>query len=360
MNTRKITSTGTKYNKFIKRKIFIILILMLMTLAVALFALCAGSAKVPVMEVIKAMLGIGAEKSVVVIVGIRLPRILMAIISGIGLAVAGTVMQSILRNPLASSSTLGVSQGAAFGAAVSITYLGAGTIISNTADAVSISNPYLTTICAFVCSMAATMVVLGLSKYNRVTPETMILAGVALSALFSGATALLQYFSSDVEMAAIVFWTFGDLGRVSMKEIGVVTVVTSISSVYYMLNRWNYNALESGEHTATSLGVKVSQIRLVSLTIASITSATIVSFVGIINFIGLIAPHIVRRFVGNDYRFLLPASALTGALLLLISDTFARLIISPVILPIGAITSFMGAPLFLYLIFKGVGSNAKN
>ena len=118
--------------------------------------------------------------------------------------------------------------------------------------------------------------------------------------------------------------------------------------------------MESGEHTATGLGVNVSRVRLLGMTIASITVATIVSFVGIINFIGLIAPHIMRRFVGNDYRFLLPASALMGALLLLISDTFAHMIISPVILPIGAITSFMGAPLFLYLIFKGVGNDAKN
>lgn len=352
------TSTGTQYNQFIKRKVFLILVLLLMTLAMALFALCTGSAKIPAVEVIKALLGMGTEKSVVVTVGIRLPRILMAIVSGIGLAVAGTVMQSILQNPLASASTLGVSQGAAFGAAISITYLGAGTVLSNTAGAVSISNPYLTSICAFVSSMVATAVVLGLSKYRRVTPETMILSGVALSALFSGATALLQYFSTDVEMAAIVFWTFGDLGRVNMSEIGVVAGVTSLATIYYLFNRWNYNALESGEHTAVSLGVKVDRVRLVGMTIASITSATIVSFVGIINFIGLIAPHIVRRFVGSDYRFLLPASALTGALLLLISDTFARSIVSPVILPIGAITSFMGAPLFLYLIFKGVGRNA--
>jgi len=360
MSNVKNTVCKENYNQYIHRKILIITVLALMTIVVALYALCSGSADIPIIEVVKALFGLGTEKNVVVTVGIRLPRVIMAIISGIGLALAGCVMQSILKNPLASASTLGISQGAAFGAAIAITYLGAGQIMSNTTDAVSISNPYLTTICAFIGAMFVTLVVLGLSKYRNVTPETMILAGVALSSLFSGATALLQYFSSDVQMAAIVFWTFGDLGRVSKKEIGVVTFVTGLSFIYFVFNRWNYNALESGEHTATGLGVNVSRVRLLGMTIASISAATIVSFVGIINFIGLIAPHIMRRFVGNDYRFLLPASAIMGALLMLVSDTFARMIILPVILPIGAITSFLGAPLFLYLIFKGVGQNAKN
>lgn len=232
--------------------------------------------------------------------------------------------------------------------------------MGNNADAVTINNPYLTSFCAFAASMLVTLIILGLSKARKASPETMILAGVALSSLFAGATALLQYLSTDVEMAAIVFWTFGDLGRASMKSIGVAALVAGGSFIYFMFNRWNYNALECGEHTATGLGVNVSRVRLVGMTFASLTAATIVSFVGIINFVGLIAPHIMRRFVGNDYRFLLPASALMGAMVLLISDTFARLILSPVILPIGAITSFLGAPLFLYLIFKGVGRNAEN
>lgn len=347
------------YNKYIQKKFLIIIALFIMTLITALFALCAGSANVPILEVIKALLGMGTTKSAVVTVGIRLPRILMAIVSGIGLSIAGCVMQSNLKNPLASASTLGISQGAAFGAAIAITYLGGGNLISNTSDAVNISNPYLTTGCAFVGAMIVTLVILGLSKYRSVTPQTMILAGVALSYMFSGATALLQYFSSDVQTAAIVFWTFGDLGRVSMKEIAMVSMVTGLSLIFFMLNRWNYNALESGDHTALGLGVNVSRVRLLGMVISSICTATIVSFVGIINFIGLISPHIMRRFVGNDYRFLLPSSALMGALLLLVSDTFARLIISPVILPIGAITSFLGAPLFLYLIFKGVGNRAE-
>ncbi|MBC3805410.1 iron chelate uptake ABC transporter family permease subunit [Acetobacterium fimetarium] len=360
MNTIKTTTVGENYNQYVGRKYLIILALAVMTFLMALYAISAGSADIPVTDVMKALLGLGAPKNVLVTVNIRLPRILMAITSGVGLAAAGCVMQSILKNPLASASTLGISQGASFGAAIAIIYFGGGTVMGNNADAVTINNPYVTSICAFIASMFVTFVILGLSKARKASPETMILAGVALSSFFAGGTALLQYFSSDVQMAAIVFWTFGDLGRASISNISIAAVVTLAALIYFMFNRWNYNALECGEHTATGLGVNVSRVRLAGMTIASLSAATIVSFVGIINFIGLIAPHIMRRFVGNDYRFLLPASALMGALLLLVSDTFARLIISPVILPIGAITSFLGAPLFLYLIFKGVGHHAES
>ena len=135
----------------------------------------------------------------------------------------------------------------------------------------------------------------------------------------------------------------------------MMAAVVLLALVYFYWNRWNYNALQSGEHTAKGLGVNVDSMRIVGMLICSLTASVIVSFVGIINFIGLIAPHLVRRFVGSDYRYLIPASALAGALLLLVSDTAARLVISPVILPIGAITSFCGAPLFLYILFKGVG-----
>lgn len=360
MNNKKKTAYGGNYDQYVRRKALIIVALLVMTFMTAIFAICAGSANIPVSEVLKALFGLGATKNVIVTVNIRLPRILMSIVSGFGLAAAGCVMQGVLKNPLASASTLGISQGASFGAAIAIVFLGGGTIMGNNADAVTINNPYLTSFCAFAASMLVTFIILGLSKARKASPETMILAGVALSSLFAGATALLQYLSTDVKMAAIVFWTFGDLGRASMKSIGVAALVTGGSFIYFMFNRWNYNALECGEHTATGLGVNVSRVRLVGMTFASLTAATIVSFVGIINFVGLIAPHIMRRFVGNDYRFLLPASALIGAMVLLISDTFARLVISPVILPIGAITSFLGAPLFLYLIFKGVGRNAEN
>ena len=342
----------TEYSKYIRFKRLFLIIMIIAVLVIALVAIASGSSGLTLGEVINTILGNGTAKTKVVVFNLRLPRIVTAIVAGIGLAVVGCVMQSILRNPLASSSTLGVSQGAAFGAAFAIIALDAG-MQSQTLDGVAISNPYTTSICAFVGSMLSTLVVLGLSRIKKITPQTMILSGVALSSLFSGGTTLLQYFADDVKVAAVVFWTFGSLGSTSWREIIIMTVVVAAALVFFMMNRWNYNAIQSGESTAKGLGVNTDRLLLVSMVVCSATASVIVSYIGIINFIGLIAPHLMRRVVGSDYRYLLPASALMGAVLLLLSDTVARLIVQPVVLPIGAITSFLGAPLFLYLIFKG-------
>lgn len=342
----------TEYGKYIRFKRLFLIIMIIAVLVIALVAIASGSSGLTLGEVINTILGNGNAKTKVVVFNLRLPRIVTAIVAGIGLAVVGCVMQSILRNPLASSSTLGVSQGAAFGAAFAIIALDAG-MQSQTLDGVAISNPYTTSICAFVGSMLSTLVVLGLSRIKKITPQTMILSGVALSSLFSGGTTLLQYFADDVKVAAVVFWTFGSLGSTSWREIIIMSVVVAGAVVFFMMNRWNYNAIQSGESTAKGLGVNTDRLLLVSMVVCSATASVIVSYIGIINFIGLIAPHLMRRVVGSDYRYLLPASALMGSVLLLLSDTVARLIVQPVVLPIGAITSFLGAPLFLYLIFKG-------
>ena len=352
-NMQRFSEKNLSYRAYIRFKLIVIFLLGLITIAAILLAIVSGAAGLSVKEVVLTLIGKGTEQNHTVIFGIRLPRVVTAIVAGIGLAATGCAMQSLMRNPLASDSTLGVSQGAAFGAAFAIIVLGAG-IQYQTTDGVTIMNPYLVTICAFVCSMLSTMVVLWLSRFKRITPEAMVLTGVALSALFSGGTTIMQYFADDVSLAAVIFWTFGDLGRGSWVQVGIMAIVVLMSSVYFIFNRWNFNALQSGENTAKGLGVNVDVMRIVGMVICSLTASVIVSFVGIINFVGLIAPHVVRRVIGGDYRFLLPASAITGALMLLLSDTLARMVVSPVILPIGAITSFLGAPIFLYLLFKGV------
>ena len=341
-----------EYGKYIRFKRFFLLLMIVIMLAIALVAIASGSSGLTIEEVLMTIIGQGTAKTRVVVFNLRLPRVVTAIVAGIGLAAVGCVMQSILRNPLASSSTLGVSQGAAFGAAFAIIALDAG-MQSQTLDGVAISNPYTTSLCAFIGSMFSTMVVLGLSRFKKITPQTMILSGVALSSLFSGGTTLLQYFADDVKVAAVVFWTFGSLGSTSWREIVIMSIVVAGAVVFFMFNRWNYNALQSGENTAKGLGVNTDRLMISSMIVCSLTASVIVSYIGIINFIGLIAPHLMRRIVGSDYRYLLPASALMGSVLLLLSDTVARLVVQPVILPIGAITSFLGAPLFLYFIFKG-------
>ena len=154
-------------------------------------------------------------------------------------------------------------------------------------------------------------------------------------------------------VATVVYWTFGSLGRAGWSEIAIIAALTAGAFAFFYCNRWNYNAMESGTHTAKSLGVPVDRLIILSMVLCALISSVSVAFVGCISFIGLIASHIMRRFVGNDYRFLIPCSALCGSVLLLLSDVVSRVLIAPTVLPIGALTSFLGAPLFLYLIVKG-------
>ncbi|MCL6446636.1 MAG: iron ABC transporter permease [Armatimonadetes bacterium] len=343
------------YLQYTQRKIFIICLLILLTVLLGIYAINAGSAQTSPAQVLLTLLGQEKERLSIIIWNIRLPRILAAITAGVGLSVAGCVMQNILRNPLASPFTLGISQGAAFGAAVAIIALGAGSTGSTSADAVIINNPYLVSGAAFLGAMATTLVVLSLARLKGVTPEAMVLAGVALGSLFSAATVILQYFAEDVQVAAVVFWTFGDIGRASWRELTVMAAVTGAALLYFLANRWNYNALDSGEETAKGLGVEVEKVRLTGMLLASLVTAVVVSFLGIIGFIGLVGPHLMRRLLGGDHRFLIPGASVMGGLLLLASDTLARTVIAPVVLPVGAVTAFMGAPLFLYLLSRGVG-----
>lgn len=343
------------YRAHTQRKVTIIAAVAATTFALAILSMTLGSARVSPLDVLKALLGLADQRTTQIVVHIRLLRVLAAVVAGMGLSLAGCVMQGVLLNPLASDYTLGVSQGAAFGAAVAIVAMGAGSVQSTGADAVLIRNPYLVTVAAFAGAIFATVAILLLAKYRGISPEAMVLAGIAFGSLFSAGTVITQYFASDVQVASIVFWTFGDVGRVSWQELAIMTAVTLPVATYFFFNRWNYNALEGGDDTAKSLGVNVGRARMVGMFLASLVTAVAVSFLGIIAFVGLVSPHLMRRIIGGDYRYLIPASCAAGAFLLLASDTLSRTIIAPVVLPVGAITSFMGAPLFLYLLVKGRG-----
>ena len=337
-------------------------ILLLMAAAVFVLTVLSvgfGSMQIGFADVVRTFMGKGEAVHRQVIYNLRMPRVLTGIISGFGLGVSGCILQSLLHNPLASASTLGVSQGASFGAAFSIVFLGTGMGVGAESFWGALS-PYITTVCAFLGSMMVTFFILGLSKFKYIGPSEIVLAGVATSSIFSGFTALIQYFADDIDLSEIVFWTFGDLGRTTYKEILLIGLVVLAASVYFLFNSWNYNAINAGTNTAMGLGVNIKHVRLAGLTLASLVVSTIVSFIGVVNFIGLIAPHIMRKVVGSDNRFLVPASMLCGSIILLLSDLFARMIISPIILPIGAITSFMGAPLFVYILMRKGKKNAEN
>lgn len=331
------------YRKNTVKSILFLVGLGVLLLVTALLSLRAGSYDTPVAELIKGIFGLSSDRKINIVVrNNRLPRILTAILAGGGLGLAGCILQAVLRNPLASSSTLGVSQGATFGAAFAIVVLGLGTN-----DGLGIP------LCAFLGSIAVALVILGLSKFRQVSPEGIVLAGVAISSMFTGATTLIQYFADEVELSTLVFWTFGDLGATSWEDLGGMTAIVGILCVYCIFHRWDYNALLGGEETAISLGLNVKRLTLVNMLLCCLCSSVVVAQVGLISFIGLVAPHIVRMVVGNNHVYLIPGSILGGATLLLLGDLFARTVISPVILPIGAITSFLGGPLFLYLLFKG-------
>ena len=342
------------YAGYVRHKRLVIFACVLIVFALVIASIMSGSAGLSVSDVLAALFWQGDQYNIIVVWNLRMPRILTALVGGVALALAGCAFQSVLRNPLASASTLGISQGASFGASIAIIVLGAGSGAVAYEGVAMAGNPYATVICAFLGAIASTVLILALSRFRDMTPESIVLAGVALSALFSGATALVQYFAEDTQVASVVFWTFGDLGRTSYRELAVMAVVTVASAVFFVANRWNFNAMESGEGTAHGLGVNVSRVRLCAMLVGALAASSVIAFCGTINFIGLVAPHIMRRFLGSDYRFLLPASAISGAGILLLSDLIARTVAAPVVLPISAITSFVGAPVFLYLLMKGM------
>lgn len=349
-----IKQTGIEaYKRYTGKKLIVAICSIVIMFLLSIIAINAGSTNIKFSEIIKSIVGHGTEVSNVVVMRIRLPRIIAAIVAGAGLSVSGCVMQNNLRNPLASPSTLGISNAAAFGANLAIIVFGAGSFRSSGSDAVIIDNPYMVTVTAFALSMSASIVILLLAKLRSFSSQSIILAGVALGSLFTAGTTLIQYFADDVQVAAAVFWTFGDLGRVSWNEVLILAVVICTAMIYFMLKRWDYNAMDSGEESAKSLGVNVERVRFGGLLVSSLITAVSVSFLGIIGFIGLISPQIVRRIIGSDHRFLIPVSAIIGSVILLFADTLARTIIAPIILPVGAITSFLGAPLFLYILLRG-------
>ena len=329
------------YRKNELRSISFLVLLTVFLLLSILLSLRAGSYNTPVTELIKGIFGKSADKKInLVVQNNRMPRICTAIIAGAGLGLAGCILQAILHNPLASASTLGVSQGATFGAAFAI-------VAMNMTGSIGIS------IYSFLGSIAVAIVILGLSRFKQVSAEGIVLAGVAISSMLSGATTLIQYFANEIQLTSLVFWTFGDLGSTGWEDLRPMGIMVLILLVYCFAHRWDYNALLNGEETAVSLGIHVQRLTLTNMVLCCLTCSIIVSNVGLINFIGLVAPHIVRMVVGNNHVYLIPGSVLAGAALLLLGDLIARVAIMPIILPIGAITSFLGGPLFLYLLFKG-------
>ncbi len=338
-----------KYEKSAKLKTFFVCLLVFAILMIGLIAVTIGPLDISVADSYKVILShiFPSSPSVAEAITdntvwqVRLPRVLSAVFVGFGLAVSGAVMQPALKNPMASPFTIGVSSSAGFGASLAI------------AMGASIGSMAVNVIgYAFLFSMLSVLVILFISKLKNSAPEVIILSGIALSYLFRAGTTLLQYFVDPVYTKQMVFWLSGSLYKGNWENLAYIFPVVVVLSAFLILKSKDLNSISSGDETAKSVGINVERTRLVMLIAATIMTATVVSFMGAIGFIGLVAPHIVRLAIGADNRFVVIGSGFAGAFLLVVSDIIAMNIMSPISLPIGVITSFMGVPLFLYLILK--------
>ncbi|MCE7796184.1 iron ABC transporter permease [Sphingobium sufflavum] len=325
-------------------------ILGLLLVVVALYSTFHGVARIPVGTGVAALLSpllpagwrpdVPAA-SVAILTTLRLPRTLLALIAGAGLAVAGAAMQGITRNPLVSPYTIGISPAASFGASVAI-LMAADHGMASYAPVV---------VAAFLAALACAAFVLGLSALRGVTGTVLVLAGVGLSYLFGALAATLQFIATEQQLAVIVHWAFGSVNGATWPAVQVTGVVLAIVLPVLAAHAWALNAFAAGgDEVASSLGFAVARTRIVVTVCAVLITAAIVSYAGVIGFVGLVAPHIGRLMVGGDHRVLLPFSAMAGALLLLLADLTGRLLFAPVVVPAGIVVAYLGVPVFLHLL----------
>ncbi|MDR1608898.1 MAG: iron ABC transporter permease [Deltaproteobacteria bacterium] len=276
-----------------------------------------------------------------IILLLRLPRIAMAILAGVGLAVSGAIMQSVTRNALVSPFTLGLSSAAAFGASMCIVF-GEGIFFESETGVIT---------CAFISSIFCVFIVYSLSKKIGINPTVIVLVGISLNYFFSALTATVEFFANQHKLEAVVQWTFGSFNKSSWNSVIICSVVVTTCLLFLKRQCLRLDAIAlNDDETVKSLGINPEKIRAVSGIIAVFITSTIISFTGVIGFVGLIAPHMARMIIGNQHSFFIPFAGLLGAILLLCADTVGRLILYPVTIPVGIIVSFLGAPLFARLI----------
>lgn len=341
-------------NKSILLKKRIITLSILLGLLIILFiaSIFIGTSNMSFIDGLKALFGQGSQVNQTIILRIRLPRIIAAVLAGVALSLSGTIMQTMSNNVMASPSTLGVSNAAVLGANIAIIILGGGTIIAN-GGKVNISNPYFVSGFAFLFALGSTLLVLFLSRFRKYNSATTVLIGITFGTFCTGITTLIQYFANDTTLSSAIYWSFGDLARATYEYDLIILVVVVISFIFFMIFAYRYNAVLLGEESASSLGINLKLFRFISLLLASLLCAVTVSLLGIIGFIGLLAPQIMRRIIGNDHRYLLVGASLFGAVILLFSDILSKMMLNGISLPVGAITSIIGAPIFIIIILLG-------
>lgn len=336
-----------------RRNTVVLIALLSAVLVLSAVCLFVGSSSMTLSQALETLFGGGTDGQKRIIWNIRLPRVLAAIIAGAGLGVSGLVMQTTLSNSMAAPSTLGVSNAAVFGANLSIIAFAGGFLSTgNNLQNFDVgANPYATSALAFVFSTASVLLILGLCTARAFSPNVVVLAGIAIGSVWTAATTVLQFYATDVGLSAAVVWSFGNLGRATYRTDAIMAAVVLAGFVFFRLMSWRYNALLSGEATAKTMGVNVEGLRFWSLLLSSLITAACVSFLGVIGFVGVICPHVAKKLLGQDHRITVPVSCVLGSLLLLLADTLSRSLGSGSALPVGAITSLLGAPFFIAIIF---------
>ncbi len=277
-----------------------------------------------------------ASGTYVIVIRMRLPIALMALVIGFSLGTSGAVMQTILHNPLASPYTLGVGTAAGFGASLAIV-LGLGAVATS-----GLAFLFAMLICVMIYLMGR----------RHVNSGSLVLSGIACLFLFQAMQALLQYGASEDQNQSIVFWSFGSLQRTDWYKLGLTATVAGVTAPLIFGDAWKYTALTMGDARAESLGVNVSRLKLKAFFLISLMAAVSVCFTGSIGFIGLAGPHIARMLVGEDQRFYMPVSALCGAVLLSAASVISKILQPGAVFPIGIVTSLIGVPFFFSLVFR--------
>lgn len=332
------------YSRLVRRRILIVAALAVAMLVAFAADLVTGPSSLSPLDAVS---GLFAPDSLsgpmrVIIWDVRLPQALLAILVGAALSLAGTEMQTVLNNPLASPFTLGVSSAASLGAALAIV-LGIGVP--------GLSMSWIVSVNAFVFAFGSVLLLQALSRLRGTGPETLVLIGIALVFTCNALVALIQFIASQEALQQLVFWSMGSLSRGNWDKLGVLALVLLVVTPLTLMASWQMTALRLGEDRAMSFGVNVGRLRFLSLLRVSLLAATSVAFVGTIGFIGLVGPHIARLLVGEDHRFLLPASMIAGALVLSLSSVASKLLVPGAVMPVGIVTALVGVPFFVVLIF---------
>lgn len=333
------------YRGQLTRRLWLIVLLGSALVASVLFDLSCGPSGMPLTRLVQGMFDPSILNTTerVIIWNVRLPYSLMAVLVGMALALAGAEMQTILDNPLASPFTLGVSSSAALGASLAIAYPLAGIGLGPNAQV---------TLAAFIAAALSVLVLQLLSRLRGAGVESLVLFGIALVFSCNAVVSLLQLMATEDTLQQLVFWSLGSVARANWEKLTLLAGVLLVLLPFSLWAAPQMTLLRMGEDRARSFGVDVRQLRFFSLLRISLMTATAVAFVGTIGFVGLVGPHIARMLIGEDQRFLFPASALVGALLMSLSAIASKVLLPGMIIPVGIVTALVGVPVFVALIFK--------